>query len=287
MKDITEGRKMQDNFEIFGKTKIQHGKYNNRIYVMKLSPDDVPEIIQRLELLAKEKGYTKIFAKIQASELPHFISNGYIPEAFIPRFYKNKIDCIMVSRFLDKKRQKAPSENLKQFYHLQQNTVKSQRLKYRHSLKYVINKLGTDDIEHITGIFKKVFATYPFPIHDPNYIFKTMQTDDMQYFGIWDDKKLIGVSTAEIDFNNKNVEMTDFAVLPEYRGQNLAFRLLVNMEQQMKIANIKTGYTIARLNEPGMNKTFLKSGYKYTGTLINNTNISGSIESMNIFYKQL
>lgn len=254
---------------------------------MKLSPDDVPEIIQRLDELAKEQGYTKIFAKIQAGELPHFISNGYIPEAFIPRFYKNKIDCIIVSRFLDKKRQRMPAKELKDYYELQHSTVKSQQFKYKHSLKFVINKLVADDIEHITGIFKRVFTTYPFPIHDPNYIFKTMQTDDMQYFGIWDDKKLVGVSTAEIDMESKNAEMTDFAVLPEYRGQNLAFRLLVNMEQQMKIANIKTGYTIARLNQPGMSKTFLKSGYKYSGTLINNTNIGGSIESMNIFYKHL
>jgi len=278
---------MQDKFEVFGKSKIQHGKFNNRIYVMKLFPEDVPEIIPRLNGLAKEQGYTKIFAKIQTSELPHFISNDYVVEAFIPKFYRNKSDCVMVSRFFDKKRQQVPAEKLKNFHDLQHATIKSQRLKYKHSLKYVINKLGTDDIESITGIFKRVFTTYPFPIHDPNYIFRTMQSDDMQYFGVWDDKKLIGVSTAEIDIHNKNVEMTDFAVLPEYRGQNLAFRLLVNMEQEMKFANIKTGYTIARLNEPGMNKTFLKSGYKYSGTLINNTNIGGSIESMNIFYKHL
>jgi beta-lysine N6-acetyltransferase len=287
MKDITEGTKMQDKFEIFRKSKIQHGKFNNRIYLMKLSPDDVPEIIPELNELAAEQGYTKIFAKIQASELPHFILNGYVMEAFVPKFYKNKFDCIMVSLFLDKKRQQAPAEKLKNFYELQHATARSLQLKYKHSLKYVIKKLGTNDIESITGIFKRVFTTYPFPIHDPNYIVKTMQKDDTQYFGIRDNKKLIGVSTAEIDLNNKNAEMTDFAVLPEYRGQNLAFRLLVNMEQQMKITNIKTVYTISRLNEPGMNKTFLKSGYKYTGTLINNTNIGGSIESMNIFYKHL
>ena len=278
---------MQDKLEIFGKTTIQHGKINNRIYLMKLSPEDVPGIIPRLDELAKEQGYTKIFAKIQASELPYFISHGYIVEAFVPKFYKNRTDCVMVSRFLDKKRQQVPGEKLKYFHELQHATRKSQQLKYKHSLKYVINRLGNDDIESITKIFKRVFTTYPFPIHDPNYIFKTMHSDNMQYFGIWDEQKLIGVSTAEIDINNKNAEMTDFAVLPEYRGQNLAFRLLVNMEQEMKIANIKTGYTIARLNEPGMNKTFLKSGYKYTGTLINNTNIGGSIESMNIFYKHL
>ena len=287
MKDITEGRKMHDKIEKLGNTTIHHGKNNNRIYVMKFSLDDVPEIITKLEELAKEKGYTKIFAKIQAGELPHFLSNGYITEAFIPRFYNNKTDCIMVSRFFDKKRLKVPDEKLKSFYELLSNTKKSRRLVYKHAMKFLFRRLGTDDVEPITEIFRQVFSTYPFPIHDPDYVRKTMLSGDVQYFGIWEDKKLIGVSTAEIDLTNKNVEMTDFAVLPEYRGQNLAFRLLVNMEQKMKIAGIKTGYTIARLNEPGMNKTFLKSGYKYTGTLINNTNIGGSIESMNIFYKHL
>ena len=114
-----------------------------------------------------------------------------------------------------------------------------------------------------------------------------MKGDDTHYFGIKSENRLIGISTAEIDIVNKNAEMTDFAVLPEFRGQNLAFRLLVKMEQEMKYSGIKTAYTIARLKEPGMSKTFLKSGYKYSGTLVNNTNISGNIESMNIFYKQL
>jgi beta-lysine N6-acetyltransferase len=36
-----------------------------------------------------------------------------------------------------------------------------------------------------------------------------------------------------------------------------------------------------------MNKTFLKFDYCYSGTLINNTNIAGSIESMNVYYKHL
>jgi hypothetical protein len=36
-----------------------------------------------------------------------------------------------------------------------------------------------------------------------------------------------------------------------------------------------------------MNITFAKLGYRYGGRLINNTNISGSIESMNVWYKSL
>jgi hypothetical protein len=48
---------------------------------------------------------------------------------------------------------------------------------------------------------------------------------------------------------------------------------------------MKLFYTIARSYSAGMNITFAKQDYKYTGTLINNTNIFGKIESMNVWYK--
>ncbi len=59
------------------------------------------------------------------------------------------------------------------------------------------------------------------------------------------------------------------------------------MEIEMKNQGMKTLYTIARLNSIAMNLTFLRSNYKYSGTLIKNTNISGQIESMNVYYKQI
>jgi hypothetical protein len=36
-----------------------------------------------------------------------------------------------------------------------------------------------------------------------------------------------------------------------------------------------------------MNRTFLRLAYRYSGTLIMNTHISGRIESMNVFYKHI
>jgi hypothetical protein len=49
---------------------------------------------------------------------------------------------------------------------------------------------------------------------------------------------------------------------------------------------MKTLYTIARSHSAGMNITFAKKGYLFGGTLINNTDISGKIESMNVWYKK-
>ncbi|MFW5803052.1 MAG: hypothetical protein ACOCWJ_03955 [Verrucomicrobiota bacterium] len=50
---------------------------------------------------------------------------------------------------------------------------------------------------------------------------------------------------------------------------------------------LRTAYTIARALSPGMNITVARCGYTFAGTLTNNTNISGQIESMNIWHKSL
>jgi hypothetical protein len=57
------------------------------------------------------------------------------------------------------------------------------------------------------------------------------------------------------------------------------------MGEEMKARKIKTLYTIARATSHGMNKTFGRQGYIFAGTLINNTQIGESIESMNVWHK--
>jgi len=81
--------------------------------------------------------------------------------------------------------------------------------------------------------------------------------------------------------------MTDFATLPDFRGRGLSTGILRAMEQEMKKEGILTLYTIARLNSPAINRTFLRLDYTYAGTLIRNTNIAGKIESMNVYYKHV
>jgi len=80
--------------------------------------------------------------------------------------------------------------------------------------------------------------------------------------------------------------MTDFATLTACRGHGLALYLLQQMEEEMKLRGMHIFYTIARAYSHGMNITFARNGYTYAGTLTNNTNISGSLESMNVWYKK-
>lgn len=276
---------MTDKIEKIGNSTIQYGESNNRVFLLKYDPADNTKILPELDRLAKDGGYTKIVTKIHTGDLPDFILNGYKVEAYIPKFYKGKTDCVMASKFFEKKRGKTPKKLLKTFSSLIDSVNGDSTIMGMNG--FTIRRLEEADAVPVTEVLKRVFETYPFPVHKPEYILKTMRSRSAVYFGIWDSEKLIGVSTAETDFDNQNAEMTDFAVLPEYRGQNLASHLLNFMEKEMKPEGIKTAYTVARLAEPGMNKTFLKAGYKYSGTLVNNTNIAGSIESMNIFYKHL
>jgi len=110
---------------------------------------------------------------------------------------------------------------------------------------------------------------------------------NVDYFAVEKEGKLIALSSAEMDAQGSNAEMTDFATLPENRGQGLARCLLQEMEAAMNRRGIQTAYTIARAASAGMNITFAQLGYQFGGLLINNTQISGSIESMNVWYKSL
>jgi putative beta-lysine N-acetyltransferase len=111
--------------------------------------------------------------------------------------------------------------------------------------------------------------------------------DNVLYFGVWHDDRLVALSSSETDRENMTSEMTDFATDIEYRKTGLASLLLKAMEVELKKRNFRILYTIARARSQGMNKAFARNRYEYTGTLTNNTNIFGNIESMNVWYKNI
>jgi putative beta-lysine N-acetyltransferase len=281
--NVWEGGQM-DKIEKFNEATIQHGTFNNRLYIMKFPATGTAGLVKDLNNLAKENGYTKIFGKIPKMKLPLFLRQGFKVEAAIPKFYRGRGGCVFVSKFLDRSRAVYDPAPLKKFrkvldnYHFQTREIDLGKVH--------IEKLTKEHAEAITGIYKEVFETYPFPIHDKEYIRRTMD-NDVWYFGVFLNGKLCSVSSAEVDVEGKNAEMTDFAVTGPSRGKGHSKYLLRYMEQEMNKMKIKTAYTIARLNSIPMNKTFLGAGYSYAGTLINNTNISGGIESMNVLYKYI
>ncbi len=274
-----------DRIEKIGNSLIQHGQFNNRIYLLKFDQRDLAYLPNQLNELAHTNNYTKIIAKIPESAQPIFLMLGYTPEAHIPDFFDGNEDAFFMVKYFGPTRSIIPDNSLSALAYI----LNIPRSKSFQTLpeEFTLEETKLHHASEMAAVYRQVFKTYPFPIIDVSYLEETMIEGKVMYFGIWDKGKLVGISSAELDITNRNAEMTDFAVLPEYRGQKLASFLLQNMEEKMKDLKFKTLYTIARLNSPGMSKTFINLGYHYSGLLKNNTNISGQIESMNVFYKRI
>jgi putative beta-lysine N-acetyltransferase len=284
----TESRRADfDVMEHMGGSLIQHGDYNRRIYLMKLDPADLPGLVEELAALARRRGYTKIFVKVPASSREPFLAAEYGQEAVVPGFFGGKEDAAFLGFYLDeaRRRERHPGkvqENLELALARQNQGRGPSAL----PAGFRLAECSEDDVAEMAAVYRAVFPTYPFPIHDPDYLRQTMRTH-IRYFQVRQRGRLVALSSAETDRPEGNAEMTDFATLPDSRGHGLAVHLLHRMQQEMAAEGIPTLYTIARSLSAGMNITFAKLGYAYGGTLINNTNISGRTESMNVWYRRL
>lgn len=270
-----------DTIEKIDNTILQHGKLSDRVYLMHLDDNHRDTIIGTLDTLAAKHNYSKIFAKVPFNMEEIFSAAGYTKEAYIPHYYKGKDTCVFMCKYLKKTRAKYKVRELSKVIKVAKSKMVGTSLL---SAKYELKKLTHENAEEIAVLYREVFESYPFPIFEPEYIEMTAK-DNIVYFGIFESGKLVAASSAETNPHELNAEMTDFAVLPAHRGEDLASVLLDYMEAEMRKAGYITFYTIARSVSYGMNCTFAKAGYNYTGTLINNTNIGGSIESMNVWYK--
>ncbi len=167
-----------------------------------------------------------------------------------------------------------------------ENSFKNNSVDYNLPKEFSFKKAKPSDASKMAALYSKVFNSYPFPVSDPEYIKETMN-DNVIYFGVWKGNDIVALSSCEMCLEDKNVEMTDFAVVPDYRGHKFAYFLLGEMEKEMRKREIKTAYTIARSTSYGMNSTFAKCGYSFKGRLIKNTQIGGDIEDMNVWSKAL
>ena len=286
MNNLTPENSADDRLEKLGQSLVQHGKSNDRVYLMKLDGADYPGIIQRVEALAKKESYTNIIAKIPDRFCAGFLEAGFESEAHIPLFYRGSEDAFFMAKYFDDKRDMPlDAHKIKE---VTERADKTPPLAAPAELGegLVCRVLTPDDAEILAALYRTVFETYPFPIRDPGFLKEAMAGETV-FFGVYRDGRLIAASSSEMDVRSQNVEMTDFATLPEFRAQGLAAFLLHEMDREMKKRGIKTAYTIARAVSYGMNLTFAKHNYALVGMLVNNTNISGSLESMNVWYKPL
>ncbi|WP_417916533.1 putative beta-lysine N-acetyltransferase [Candidatus Electronema sp. JC] len=264
---------------------IQHGPGNDRVYLMRLAPDAAADFPEQLVALAEENGYAKIFAKVPEAAAAGFFEAGFCEEARIPGFFAGRERALFLCRYLQEARSRERDAAA------MDKIMRLAREKQVGGLppldaRFTVRRCEEADAAAMAAIYRQVFPSYPFPISEPEYLIETMRSH-VAYFGIATAGRLIALGSAETDSEAANAEITDFATLPEWAGSNLALHLLRRMELHLRQEGILTAYTIARAMSPGMNITFAKAAYQFAGRLKNNTNISGGIESMNVWHKPL
>ena len=278
---------LQDRIEQYKDGLIQHGTYNDRIYLMKLIAPPSPRYPYELIELAKANNYSKIFVKVPESAARFFAEAGFVEEARIPGFFSGEETALFMSYYLDMERKEETRlKTIQKVMTIVREKTEADTVTDLDS-RFTLRQCDESDVPAMANIYQEVFPSYPFPIHDPDYLTDTMQTH-VDYYGIeTDGGQLVSIASSEKDMKSENVEMTDFATLPEWRGNGFAQNLLERMESDMQQLRLNTAYTIARALSPGMNITFSRAGYRFGGRLKNNTNISGNIESMNVWYKDI
>jgi len=277
---------MPDVIEKLDHSLIQHGPDNDRIYLMKLAPEDAGALPTRLKAMAEEKGYSKVFAKVPAGAEEGFLNVGFETEARAEGFFRGEQDAAFMGLFLKPWRRECGHAARVAAVVAAAKAKACPAPEIDFPDGYECRICEPTDVQAMAEVYRVVFESYPFPIHDPAYLAETM-AEHIHYFGVWADGRLVGLSSCETDPAAKNVEMTDFAVLPDQRGKSLAVALLGRMEPFMREHDFRTAYTIARATSFGMNIAFARAGYAFGGTLINNTHISGGFESMNVWCKPL
>ncbi len=277
---------MPDVLEKHGQSLLQHGSLNDRVYLMKYAEQDHPELLDVVDDLCAEHGYGKVFAKTRSFARSELENRGYRLEARIPGFYNGREDALFWGRYLDENRARdVRAAETRQVLEAARSKAAT-ALAPKDPNGMILRPATPADADGIASVYTEIFETYPFPIHDPAYLREVMG-QNFVFFVAEENGSVVAVASCEMDESGGNVEMTDFASRHSIQGRGVASALLARMEQAMAERGLATAYTIARAYSYGMNITFAKLGYTFSGTLINNTNIGGAIESMNVWYKRL
>lgn len=245
---------------------------------------NVPKLIEKTEMLAKDYKYTKIIIKARQEHLYTFLQAGYMIEAALKGYYQGS-DAFFVTKY--KSNDRRNSIYWSKGDEIIDSVLKSDRLKEKVIPEgYAIRRAGKNDSQKLADLYKQVFQIYPTPLNEASYVEQTMEEGTI-YWLYEKDGIVVSAASAEIDFAQKNAELTNCATLEIHRKAGLMKELMKKLELDLISQSIYCSYTIARALSYGMNAAFHQLGYEYTGRMTNNCYIFDKLEDMNVWVKDL
>ncbi|TYQ15901.1 UNVERIFIED_CONTAM: putative beta-lysine N-acetyltransferase [Acetivibrio alkalicellulosi] len=257
---------------------------NSRLKILEYEHLDSKIIVDILEY-AKSEGVGKVIANCILDDLNVLKDAGFQIEGTINGFFKGE-DAYCVAYFLDKERahSKKTDEEDKILKMCMEKPiiVEHENLGEAYEIRNCIEK----DIPKMIQLFQEVFKTYPSPVFNSEYLSEVMD-DKILFKGVFKEGCLVSIASVDMDKKNLNGEITDCATYPEYRGQGLLTNLIYELENELLNKGFYCLYSLSRAINTGINMSLRKHGYEYKGRLINNCDICGGFEDMNIWAKLL
>ncbi len=231
--------------------------------------------------VAAENGAGKAIAYVKEADVNVLAKQNFRNEGKIPGFFSGE-DAFCMVAYLEENR--GVPRDKKRADEIVQLALTKKRNLYDYTL-FTFREGTVEDHEVLADFYCSIFGeSYPTPIADSQYLISQIKGNTVFQL-VWEGDTLCGAASLEIDPVNRNAEVTDCAVLPDYRGKGLLAALVLQLECSAKVRGISCLYSLSRALLPGINAVLSSLDYGYYGRLINNCYICGGFEDMNIWQK--
>ncbi|MBA4493861.1 putative beta-lysine N-acetyltransferase [Paenactinomyces guangxiensis] len=264
---------------------IELDEYNSRIKLMRYTTDDLEALTKHLEELANEKDIGKVLIYADPEDIAEFEKLGFEQEGEISVFFNGE-PAFILSRFIDDSR--SVSEDGEKKDQIIEIAEQAETIEEPPPLdpSFTLRRATPADAKELAGLYQLVFETYPTPIHDEKFIRECMEKD-VYFTVVTHENKIVSAASADVFTKYNCAEITDCATNPEYRGKGLLSAIIFDLEKRMQELGVPNLFSLTRAVSTGMNVVISKLGFEYQGRLIQNSQIAGQFEDMNIWVKKL
>lgn len=259
--------------------------FNERIRVDNYR-GNMTSIVQKINELAEPDKFSKIIFYCRQDHWRKLLPLGFELEAIIDGYFNGTDNYILTSYKEVNRRESSTWIEEDQIVNQILTNQKATDKVTDPPCQYHFRKAISEDAENLAKLYKHVFAIYPTPMNDPQYI-KKMICNGTIFYVVEAKSEIVSAASAEKNVIFHNAELTDCATLAEHRKYGLMKKLMLFLEGELKNEGIYQVYSIARAQSYGMNAVFYQLNYKYNGRLTNNCYIFNQLENMNVWVKDL
>jgi len=231
---------------------------------------------------ARQERFGKVVVVARGSDWEAFLTRGFALEASTRRYFHGAPGSFM-SYFLTAERQ--VRDRLEDEQRLLQAVLEQPEAAPGPLPEgYTLVEAGADRAEELANLYDLVFASYPSPLTDPDYVRGLIESGEGLFLlAVTADGQIASAAAAEIDQADANAEITNCATLPDYRGEGLMATLVDEVRRRLAARQIACIYSMARAHSHGMNLVLHRLGFGYRGRLIRHAHIGGDFEDLNLW----